>query len=139
FIITSRTLPKMWERVLDRSPRLRKLMDSLVLSNIAHRPARTAVSVAGIALGVVLVVFTVGLAHGLLRERGRREANIGAEILLRAAGTIGLSGTQPFTLPVAHAKELTRVEGVRAAVPIGQSLDKSDSGFGSRLIEGIPF
>jgi putative ABC transport system permease protein len=28
---------------------------------------------------------------------------------------------------------------VRAAVPIGQTLDKSDSGFGSRLIEGIPF
>ena len=25
------------------------------------------------------------------------------------------------------------------AVPIGQNLDKSDSGFGSRLIEGIPF
>ena len=32
-----------------------------------------------------------------------------------------------------------RVEGVRTAVPIGQSLDRSDSGFGSRLIEGIPF
>jgi len=28
---------------------------------------------------------------------------------------------------------------VRVAVPIGQSLDRSDSGFGSRLIEGIPF
>jgi len=28
---------------------------------------------------------------------------------------------------------------VRLAVPIGQNLDKSDSGFGSRLIEGIPF
>ena len=55
---------------VDRSPRLQKIMDSLVLSNIAHRPARTAVSIAGIALGVLLVVFTVGLAHGLLRERG---------------------------------------------------------------------
>jgi putative ABC transport system permease protein len=74
-----------------------------------------------------------------LRERGRREANIGAEILLRPAGAIGLSGAQPFTVPVAHAGELARIEGVRAAVPIGQNLDKSDSGFGSRLIEGIPF
>src|SRR5205807_6799200 len=106
FIITWRTLPNAWARVLDRSPRLQKLMDSLVLSNLAHRPARTAVSIAGIALGVLLVVFTVGLAHGLLRERGKREANIGAEILLRPAGTIGLSGAQPFTLPVAHAKEV---------------------------------
>lgn len=138
-VITWRTVPKAWARVLDRSPRLQKLMDNLVLSNIAHRPARTAVSIAGIALGVLLVVFTVGLAHGLLRERGRRESNIGAQILLRPAGTIGISGTQLFMMPVAHAAELARVPGVRKAVPIGQSLDKSDTGFGSRLIEGIPF
>jgi len=138
-VLTWRAVPNAWASLLHRSPRLQKLTDSLVLSNIAHRPARTFVSIAGIALGVLLVVFTVGLAHGLLRERGRREANIGAEILLRPAGTMGLSGAQPFTLPVAHAREVARVSGVRMAVPIGQNLDKSDSGFGSRLIEGIPF
>jgi putative ABC transport system permease protein len=140
FVITWRALPNAWARVLDRSPRLQKIMDSLVLSNVAHRPARTAVSVAGIALGVLLVVFTVGLAHGLLRARGQREANIGAEILLRPAGAIGFSGSQPFTMSAAHAVELARVEGVRMAVPIGQNLDKSrDTGFGSHLVEGIPF
>jgi putative ABC transport system permease protein len=138
-IITWRTLPNMWGRVLDRSPRLRKLMDSLVLSNLAHRPARTAVSVAGIALGVLLVVFTVGLTHGLLRERGKREANIGAQIMVRPAGMLSLSGGQTFTIPVAQTAELARVAGVRMAVPIGQNLDKSDSGLGSRLIEGIPY
>ncbi|MDX6559449.1 MAG: putative transport system permease protein [Blastocatellia bacterium] len=139
FIITWRAVPNAWRRVLDRSPRLQKLMDSLVLSNLAHRPARTAVSVVGIALGVLLVVFTVGLAHGLLRERGKREANIGAQIMVRPAGMIALAGNQAFAMPVAHAAELLRVEGVRLAVPIGQNLDKSDSGFGSRLIEGVPF
>jgi putative ABC transport system permease protein len=139
FIITWRAVPNAWRRVLDRSPRLQKLMDSLVLSNLAHRPARTAVSVVGIALGVLLVVFTVGLAHGLLRERGKREANIGAQIMVRPAGMIALAGNQAFAMPVAHAAELLRVEGVRMAVPIGQNLDKSDSGFGSRLIEGVPF
>jgi putative ABC transport system permease protein len=139
FVITWRTLPNMWTGVLDRSPRLQKLMDSLVLSNLAHRPARTAVSVAGIALGVLLVVFTVGLAHGLLRERGKREANIGAQIMVRPAGMLGLSGGQAFSIPVGHAAEIARIDGVRMAVPIGQTLDKSESGFGSRLIEGIPF
>jgi putative ABC transport system permease protein len=139
FIVTWRAVPNAWRRVLDRSPRLQKLMDSLVLSNLAHRPARTAVSVAGIAIGVLLVVFTVGLTHGLLRERGKREANIGAQIMVRPSGALGLSGGQTFSIPVAHAAELMRVEGVRATVPIGQNLDKSDSGFGSRLIEGIPF
>jgi putative ABC transport system permease protein len=138
FILTWRAVPNAWASLLHRSPRLQKLADSLVLSNIAHRPARTAVSIAGIALGVLLVVFTVGLAHGVLRERGRREANIGAEILLRPPGTIGLSGAQSFTIPVTHVQEVKQVAGVRLAVPIGQSLDRSDSGFGSRLVEGIP-
>jgi putative ABC transport system permease protein len=114
-------------------------MDNLVLSNIAHRPARTLVSVLGVGIGVLLIIFTVGLGHGVLRERGRREASVGAEILVRAAGTRGLSGSQPFALPVKHAEELTHIAGVRAAVPLGQTLDKAEGGFGNHMIDGIDF
>ncbi|HEY6119350.1 MAG TPA: ABC transporter permease [Pyrinomonadaceae bacterium] len=138
-ILTWRTLPNAWQRLLDRSPHLQKLMDSLVFSNIAHRPARTAVSVLGTAVGVLLIVFTVGLAHGVLHERGKRESNIGAEIMIRASGTIGLGGSSPFVLPVSRAAEIARIEGVRAATPLGQTIDRSDAGFGSRLIDGINF
>lgn len=138
-ILMWRTVPNASRRVIDRSPRLQKLMDSLVLSNIAHRPARTAVSVLGIGIGVLLIIFTVGLAHGVLRERGKRESNIHAEILVRAAGTLGLTGSQPFSLPVSRAGEIAQIEGVRTAIPLGQSVDRSDSGFGSRLIDGIDF
>lgn len=136
-ILTWRTLPNAYGRLLDRSPRLQRLMDSLVLSNIAHRPARTFVSIMGTAVGVLLIVFTVGLAHGVLRERGRRESNIGAEIMVRASGTMGFGGTSPFMLPVSRAAEISSIEGVRAASAIGQVLDRSDAGFGSRLIDGI--
>lgn len=138
-ILTWRTLPNAWRRLLDRSPHLQRLMDSLVLSNIAHRPARTAVSIMGTAVGVLLIVFTVGLAHGVLRERGRRESNIGAEIMVRASGTLGFGGTSPFMMPVSRATEIAAIDGVRAATPIGQALDRSDGGFGSRLIDGIDF
>jgi putative ABC transport system permease protein len=138
-ILTWRTLPNAYCRLLNRSPRLQRLMDSLVLSNIAHRPARTFVSIMGTAVGVLLIVFTVGLAHGVLRERGRRESNIGAEIMVRASGTLGFGGTSPFMLPVSRASEISAIEGVRAASAIGQVLDRSDAGFGSRLIDGIEF
>jgi putative ABC transport system permease protein len=114
-------------------------MDSLVLSNIAHRPARTAVSILGTGVGVLLIVFTVGLAHGVLRERGRRESNIGAEIMIRASGSLSFSGGSPFVLPASRAREIATIAGVRAASPIGQTLDRSDTGFGSRLIDGIEF
>ena len=138
-VLTWRTLPNAWRRILDRSPRLQRLMDSLVLSNIAHRPARTAVSILGTGVGVLLIVFTVGLAHGVLHERGRRESNIGAEIMIRTSGTIGLGGGSQFRLPASHAAEIATIEGVRAATPIGQTFDKSDSGFGQRLIDGIEY
>ncbi len=138
-ILTWRTLPNAWGRVLDRSSHLRRLMDSLVLSNIAHRPARTAVSILGTGVGVLLIVFTVGLAHGVLRERGRRESNIGAEIMIRAPGSIGFGGSGPFMLPVSRVAEIAKIDGVRATTAIGQSLDRSDSGFGTRLVDGIDF
>ena len=40
-------------------------MDNLVTSNIRQRPIRTLVSVAGVALGVVLIMLFTGLARGM--------------------------------------------------------------------------
>jgi putative ABC transport system permease protein len=137
-ILTWRTLPNAWRRLLDRSPRLQRIMDSLVLSNITHRPARTVVSIMGTAIGVVLIVFTVGLAHGVLRERGRRESNIGAEIMVRPSGSMGFTPSS-LMLPVSRADEIARLAGVRATTPLGQTLDRSDAGFGTRLIDGVDF
>jgi putative ABC transport system permease protein len=106
---------------------------------MTHRPARTFVSVLGVAVGVLLVVFTVGLAHGILRERGRRESEVGAEIMMRASGTTGMSSTQRFTLPVSRADEVQKIPGVRVAAPMAVNTDASDTGFGLRVVDGIDF
>jgi putative ABC transport system permease protein len=132
------TAPDALRKAMERHPRLREVMDNLVLSNMTHRPARTFVSILGVAVGVLLVAFTVGLAHGVLRERGRRESEVGAEILVRAAGTVGF-GTQRFAMPVSRADEIQKLPGVRVAVPVGQTTDTSDTGFGLRVIDGIPY
>jgi putative ABC transport system permease protein len=115
-------------------------MENLVFSNMLHRPARTAVSVLGIAVGVLLIVFTVGLSNGTMRERGRREANVGAEIFFRAGGSIGLSGSEALNLPVALKSEIERSEGVQTAITLGQnSVAAEDNNTGNRLIDGINF
>lgn len=131
------TAPDALRKAVGRHPRLRGVMDNLVLANMTHRPARTFVSVLGVGVGVLLVAFTVGLAHGVLRERGRRESEVGAEIMLRAAGTMGLGGAQRFQMPVSRAAEVGRIPGVRVAVPHGQTTDKSDAGWGVRVVDGI--
>ena len=114
--------------------------DNLVLSNMLHRPVRTLVSVIGIAVGVLLIVFTVGLSNGTIREQARREANVGAEIMFRASGSFGQSGSEAFRLPETFAGEVAKVTGVRSAVAIGQnSVDATDNNTGKRLVDGVNF
>jgi putative ABC transport system permease protein len=115
-------------------------MNNLVFSNMMHRPARTAVSIAGIGIGILLIIFTIGLANGSLRERAQREANVGAEIMFRASGSLGLSGSDAMRLPVSMLSEIKQVEGVKAAVPIAQNTAAAkDTNTGSRLIDGVNF
>ena len=115
-------------------------MKNLVFSNMLHRPARTAVSIFGIGIGVLLIIFTIGLANGSLRDKARREGNIGAEIMFRAAGAKGLSGNDALRLPVSQADEITKIEGVGAAVPIAQNtVSASENTFGTRLVDGVNF
>ncbi len=115
-------------------------MNSLVFSNMFHRPARTIVSIVGIGIGVLLIAFTIGLANGSLRERAEREANVGAEIMFRPSGSIGLSSSDGMRLPVALAEDVKKVDGVAAVVPIAQNSVPSSEGItGSRLIDGIHF
>lgn len=105
-----------------------------------HRPARTIVSVLGIAVGVLLIVFTIGLSDGALGERGRREANVGAEIFFRASGAIGLLGSAALNVPMSIKGDLENFEGVESVVPLAQnSVAAGDTNTGSRLIDGVVF
>ncbi len=115
-------------------------MNSLVFSNVLHRPARTIVSILGIAVGVLLIVFTVGLANGSLREQAKRAANVGAEIFICSSGTCGMGGSESLRLPVSMKREIESVAGVERAVAVGQNnVAATDNNTGNRLIEGIDF
>src|SRR5258706_1519309 len=115
-------------------------MNSLVFSNMLHRPARTVVSIAGIGVGILLIVFTVGLANGSLRERAQREGNVGAEIMFRASGSLGLSSSDSLRLPVSMRSEIEKVDGVGHAIPIAQQTVPSTEGLtGSRILDGVDF
>ena len=60
-------------------------MDNLVLSNIRQRPTRTLISMAGVALGVILVLLMTALTRGMLNDRIRREQGVGVPILVLTA------------------------------------------------------
>ena len=115
-------------------------MNSLVSANLRHHPTRTLVSILGVAVGVILVVMTVGLVRGTLRERATRDANVGVELMLRPGGQ-GLSMTSAdLTLPLRHLETVRQVPGVAIATPVGQNLEMGGSnGLGVQQIDGIDF
>ena len=114
-------------------------MDSFVLGQIVHRRTRSVLTILGVSIGVVLVTLTVGLAHGQLAERGRREANTGAEILFRPPGS-GMSALQAtLAIDLSAVPELKAVEGVQDVVALGQHLERVKTGFGWMGIDGVEF
>jgi putative ABC transport system permease protein len=115
-------------------------MDRLVIANIAERPTRAAASVFGVAIGVVLIVVTSGLSKGMLRSSAERESNVGAELLFQPPGSFGAGvTTTPLSLPVLYAEALAKLDGVRAATPVGRYVRSGAGGIGFELVEGIEF
>ena len=115
-------------------------INNLVASNLTHHPGRTLASVIGVAVGVILVVLTVGLVRGALRDRGQRDANIGLEIMVRQGGQ-GLSPTSSdMAIPVSVVDQVRAITDVAFATPVGQNLEMGgEGGLGIRQIDGIDF
>ena len=114
-------------------------MLSFVVGQMFHRRTRSILTIFGVALGVVLVTLTVGLARGQLAERGRREASTGAEILVRPPGS-GLSPVQgTLSIDLNTADQIRKLPGVAAVVPLGQQVERTEAGFGWRSIDGVEF
>ena len=111
-------------------------MESLVVANIRQRPVRALVSVAGVALGVCLVMLFTGLARGMSNDLQRRSQNIRAEIIFTRPGGTGLVETTA-NLSTRYVEEILKVEGVEAAIPAIRYASQTGRGFGFEQIEGV--
>ena len=113
-------------------------MDNLVASNIRQRPTRTLLSVAGVALGVVLIVLNTGLVEGMLNDRIKRERGVGAEIRFGRSGAM-LSPSSSNPVDVRYADRLMKIEGVKQVSPVGYYIQSGNSGLGMEIVEGVEF
>lgn len=111
-------------------------MDNLVTSNITQRPIRTLVSVAGIALGVSLVMLFTGLARGMSNDLQRRASNVRAELIFMRPGAIQLTASTA-NLSTQYAERLKAIDGVAAALPIIRHFFQGNKGFGFEQIDGV--
>src|SRR3984893_3007023 len=129
-------------------------MNSLIAANISQRPLRTAISIVGVALGVILVTLFVGLARGMLRDVAERQANVDAEIRFLSGGNSSLAGN-PLMLPARYADAILHgvqptaedpdiepkppIPGVAATSPVGEYVQGSVAGIGFEMVDGIDY
>lgn len=111
-------------------------MDNLVTSNIRQRPIRTLVSVAGIALGVSLVMLFTGLARGMSNDLQRRASNVRAELIFMRPGAVQLTSTTA-NLDTRYVARLEAIEGVEQALPVIRHFSQGSGGIGIEQIDGV--
>ena len=111
-------------------------MDNLVTSNIRQRPIRTLVSVAGIALGVSLVMLFTGLARGMSNDLQRRATNVRAELMFMRPGAVQLTSTKD-NLDTRYVDRLKAIEGVEEALPVIRHFSQGPRGIGIEQVDGV--
>src|SRR5678809_466514 len=111
-------------------------MDNLVTSNIRQRPIRTLVSVAGVALGVILIMLFTGLARGMANDLQRRASNVRAELIFMRPGSIQVTATAT-NLDTRYVERLKQIEGVDEALPVIRHIFQGSKGFGFEQIDGV--
>lgn len=128
-------------------------MNSLVVANVKQRPLRTALSMAGVALGVILVVLVAGLVRGVSRDTTQRQMNVDSELRIYIDNVNIASGANPLQMPRRYADAIKNgvqptpeypditprppVAGVKEVTPVGLWVQNSVGGIGFETVEGI--
>ncbi len=92
-------------------------MFKLIYSNLKQRPTRTVVSVLAVALGVALILVSVGLSYGQLNDHAERTRQIG-DIMVQPTGASHFFALNSGTFSVKIGQVIEQVEGVAAVTPI---------------------
>jgi putative ABC transport system permease protein len=110
------------------------MMGELITRNLLHRPLRTLIGVAAVAVEVALVVLIVGLTSGLLTETAKRIQGIGADIMVQPPAASVFLGFSGSPMPIKIGDRLRDLKYVQAVAP---ALLQFNSAGGVEVIYGI--
>ncbi len=85
------------------------MMNKMIVSNLAHRPLRSAISIVAVALEVTLILLIVGFALGMLHDSRSRQAGIGADVIVMPPGSSNIISLSDAAIPVKIADILPEV------------------------------
>ena len=94
------------------------MMNKMIVSNVVHRPLRSAISAIAIAVEVTLILVIVGLATGILNDSKQRQEGIGADVMVRPPGSSFIMGVTGSPVSVKVGDILAKVPHVVAVSPV---------------------
>lgn len=93
------------------------MMNKLIVSNLAHRPVRSVISIVAIALEVTLILLIVGFALGMLNDSKSRYAGIGADVIVLAPGSSNVAMFSGAPMPVEIGDKIAKLPHVHLVSP----------------------
>jgi len=90
----------------------------IVVSNLLHRPIRTAVSVLAVAIEVGMVMLVVGLTSGLVNETAKRVKGVGADLLVQPPNSSFVMAFGSAPMPIKIGDHLSQIAHVLAVSPV---------------------
>lgn len=93
-------------------------MNKLVVSNLAHRPVRSAISIVAIAIEVTLILLIVGFSLGMLNGQRERQAGIGADVIVLPPSSSNLVGITGAPMPQKIGDVIAKLPHVTVVAPV---------------------
>ena len=94
------------------------MMNKMIVSNLTHRPLRSAISVVAIALEVTLILLIVGFALGMLNDSKARYAGIGADAIVLPPGASNVITISGAPMPVKIGDLIAKRPHVAVVSPV---------------------
>ena len=94
------------------------MMNKLVVSNLAHRPVRSVISIVAIAIEVTLILLIVGFSLGMLNGQRERQAGIGADVIVLPPGSSNLVGITGAPMPQKIGELIAKQPHVTVVAPV---------------------
>ncbi len=111
-------------------------MNKLVLGNVLHRPLRTLISVAAVAIEVVMILSIVAIMVGMVNNARTQTSGIGADIIVRPPNASFISAVGGAPVPAKIADVLRKLPHVAVAAPVINDFNMAG---GVETIWGIDF
>lgn len=90
----------------------------LIYSSLWQRPTRTLVSIMAVALGIALILVSVGLSYGQLHEIADRTRRVSGDFLFQPSDASLFFAVNSGTMPEKLRQVIEKVEGVDSAAPV---------------------